>query len=116
MRAASITELGPADAIRVGELPTPVPGPTDVLVRVELVVVDPVDTLVRSGAYRTPTPFPFVIGRDLVGTVAEAGAGAAGLRSRFGGRGSGSLGKQQDGADEEAQRPEGASGRHTRRS
>jgi NADPH:quinone reductase-like Zn-dependent oxidoreductase len=79
MRAAYITELGPADAIRVGELPTPVPGPTDLLVRVELVVVDPVDTLVRSGAYRTPTPFPFVVGRDLVGTVAEAGAGAAGF-------------------------------------
>jgi NADPH:quinone reductase-like Zn-dependent oxidoreductase len=79
MRAAYITELGAADAIRVGELPTPTPGPTDVLVRVELVVVDPVDTLVRSGAYRTPIPFPFVVGRDLVGTVAEAGGGAAGF-------------------------------------
>jgi NADPH:quinone reductase-like Zn-dependent oxidoreductase len=79
MRAAYITELGPADAIRVGELPSPVPGPTDVLVRVELVVVDPVDTLVRSGAYRTPTPFPFVVGRDLVGTVAAAGPGVAGF-------------------------------------
>jgi NADPH:quinone reductase-like Zn-dependent oxidoreductase len=43
------------------------------------VVVDPVDTMVRSGAYRTPTPFPFVVGRDLVGTVAEAGAGVAGF-------------------------------------
>jgi NADPH:quinone reductase-like Zn-dependent oxidoreductase len=50
-----------------------------VLVRVEVVVVDPVDTMVRSGAYRTPTPFPFVVGRDLVGTVAEAGAGVAGF-------------------------------------
>jgi NADPH:quinone reductase-like Zn-dependent oxidoreductase len=36
MRAAYITELGPADAIRVGELPVPAIGPTDVLVRVEL--------------------------------------------------------------------------------
>jgi NADPH:quinone reductase-like Zn-dependent oxidoreductase len=79
MRAAYITELGPADAIRVGELPVPVPGPTDVLVRVEVVVVDPVDTMVRSGAYRTPTPFPFVVGRDLVGTVAEVGAGVVGF-------------------------------------
>jgi NADPH:quinone reductase-like Zn-dependent oxidoreductase len=75
MRAAYITELGPAEAIRAGELPVPAAGPTDVLVRVEVVVVDPVDTMVRSGAYRTPTPFPFVVGRDLVGTVAEAGAG-----------------------------------------
>jgi NADPH:quinone reductase-like Zn-dependent oxidoreductase len=79
MRAAYITELGPAEAIRVGELPVPAPGPTDVLVRVELVVVNPVDTMVRSGAYPTPTPFPFVVGRDLVGTVAAAGAGAAGF-------------------------------------
>ncbi len=79
MRAAYITRLGPPEAIRVGELPVPVPGPTDVLVQVEVVVVDPVDTLVRSGAYPTPPPFPLVIGRDLVGTVAEAGAGAVGF-------------------------------------
>jgi NADPH:quinone reductase-like Zn-dependent oxidoreductase len=79
MRAAYLTELGPADAIRVGELPVPIPGPTDVLVAVEAVVVNPVDTLVRSGAFPTPTPFPFVIGRDLVGTVAAAGPGAAGF-------------------------------------
>jgi NADPH:quinone reductase-like Zn-dependent oxidoreductase len=79
MRAAYVTELGPAEAIRVGELPVPAPGPTDVLVRVEVVAVDPVDILVRSGAYATPTPFPFVVGRDLVGTVAAAGPGAAGF-------------------------------------
>jgi NADPH:quinone reductase-like Zn-dependent oxidoreductase len=33
-----------------------------VLVRVEAVAVDPVDTFVRSGAYRAPLPFPFVNG------------------------------------------------------
>jgi NADPH:quinone reductase-like Zn-dependent oxidoreductase len=79
MRAALIDELGPAENIRLGELPVPAPGPTDVLVRVAAVAVDPVDTFVRSGAYPTSTPFPFVIGRDLVGTVVAAGAGAAGF-------------------------------------
>ena len=79
MRAAYITQLGPAEAIRVGDLPVPVPGPTDVLVRVEVVVVNPVDILVRSGGYSTPTPFPFVVGRDLVGTAAEVGAGTVGF-------------------------------------
>jgi NADPH:quinone reductase-like Zn-dependent oxidoreductase len=79
MRAAFITRLGPADGIRVGELPQPAPGPTDVLVRAEVVVVNPVDILVRSGGWATPTPFPFVIGRDLVGTVAEAAPGAVGF-------------------------------------
>ena len=79
MRAAWIDALGPAESIRYGELPVPEPGPTDVLVRVEAVAVDPVDTFVRSGAYPTPMPFPFVIGRDLVGTVAATGPGAVGF-------------------------------------
>lgn len=69
MRAAYITAPGPAGAIIIGPLPVPVPGPTDVLVAVEHVTVNPVDTLVRSGRYATPLPSPFIIGRDLVGRV-----------------------------------------------
>lgn len=79
MRAAYVTELGPAENIRVGELDIPRPGPTDVLVRVISTAANPVDTFVRSGAYPTLTPFPFVVGRDLVGTVAALGSGAAGF-------------------------------------
>lgn len=79
MEAAYVRELGGPDAIRCGQLPVPVIGPTDVLVCVEAVTVNPVDTLVRSGAFPTPTPFPFVIGRDLVGTVAAVGAGVDGF-------------------------------------
>jgi NADPH:quinone reductase-like Zn-dependent oxidoreductase len=79
MDAAYITELGSPDVITYGPLPDPVPGPTDVLVRVEAVAVDPVDVFVRSGAYRTPTPFPFVLGRDVVGTVESVGPGATGF-------------------------------------
>ncbi|MCS0605408.1 NADPH:quinone reductase [Streptomyces sp. LP11] len=81
MRAAYIHELGTPDAIRYGELPAPRPGPTDVLVDTTATTVNPVDTYVRSGLYRTPVPFPFVLGRDLVGTVAEAPPGAAGFRA-----------------------------------
>jgi len=73
MRAAYTEEYGPPSVIRYGELPDPRPGPTDVLVDVDAVAVDPVDTFVRSGAWRTPLTFPFVLGRDLVGTVAETG-------------------------------------------
>lgn len=74
MVAAYVDALGSASAIRVGPLPVPVPGPTDVLVEVGDVAVNPVDTYVRSGRYRTPVPFPFVVGRDLVGTVAAVGS------------------------------------------
>jgi NADPH:quinone reductase-like Zn-dependent oxidoreductase len=76
MRAAYVTEPGPADSIRLGSLPVPVPAPDEVLVAVELVSLNRVDTLVRSGGYATPLPRPFVIGRDLVGTVARSGVAA----------------------------------------
>lgn len=79
MRAAYVEELGPPEAIRVGQLPDPEPGPTDVLVRVWATTVNPVDTFVRSGVFRTPIPFPFVIARDLVGTVERPGSAATGF-------------------------------------
>lgn len=79
MRAAYIEQLGPPDAIHYGELADPRPGPTDVLVDVLATTVNPVDTFVRSGLFSTPLPFPFVIGRDLVGRVVESGAGATGF-------------------------------------
>ncbi|WP_422733117.1 NADPH:quinone reductase [Micromonospora sp. WMMD558] len=75
MLAAYLTELGGPEGIRIGHLPVPVPGPTDVLVRTALMAVNHVDTFVRSGGYRTQTPIPFVIGRDLVGTVVRTGEG-----------------------------------------
>ncbi|TDC84229.1 NADPH:quinone reductase [Micromonospora sp. KC606] len=81
MRAAYLEELGPPDNIRIGELPAPVPGPNDVLVDVIAVTVNNVDTFVRSGAWRTPVEFPFVVGRDLVGTVTVAGPGAPGFKA-----------------------------------
>jgi len=80
MRAAYIERPGPATDIRYGELPAPRPGPTDVLVDVIATTVNPVDTFVRSGAFPTPLPLPFVVGRDLIGRVAEVGAGVAGFR------------------------------------
>lgn len=73
MTAAYITAPGPPESIVVGALPVPEPGPGELLVRTQAMAVNHVDTFVRSGAYVTPTPFPFVIGRDLVGTVAALG-------------------------------------------
>lgn len=81
MRAAFILAHGGPEEIRVGQLPVPPPGPTDVLVRVAVSAVNHVDRFVRSGAYRTHTPFPFVIGRDLVGTVVDTGPGVDGFEA-----------------------------------
>lgn len=80
MRAAYINSLGGPEVIEVGELPVPEPGPTDVLVRMVASEVNHVDQFVRSGAYPTHTPFPFIIGRDVVGTVVATGSGVGHLR------------------------------------
>ena len=76
MRAAYVDEPGAAGDIQVADIPRPVPGPTDVLVEVQAAGVNQVDTYVRSGRYPTPMPTPFVVGRDLVGTVAAVGPGS----------------------------------------
>ncbi|MEU4404119.1 zinc-binding dehydrogenase [Streptosporangium sp. NPDC023963] len=77
MTAAYVTRPGPADEIRIGRFHVPEPGSSEVLVKVRALAVNHVDTFVRSGAYRTRLPYPFVIGRDLVGTVIRAAPGFA---------------------------------------
>lgn len=73
MHAAFVDELGPAKSIRYGLLPVPRLADGDVLIRSEAMAVNHVDLFVRSGAYRTPMTFPFVVGRDVVGTVVAVG-------------------------------------------
>lgn len=53
------------------ELPTPTPGPRDLLVQVQAVSVNPVDTKVRRGAAVTE---PRVLGWDAVGVVQAVGS------------------------------------------
>ncbi len=79
MQAAFIRAIGGTEQIEVGGLPVPEPGPTDVLVQMEATTVNHVDLFVRSGAYPTHLPFPFILGRDLVGTVVGTGSGVAGF-------------------------------------
>ena len=73
MKAAYIEATGGVGNIRVGDLPVPEPGATEVLIRMEASEVNHVDLFVRSGAFPTALTFPFVIGRDLVGTVVSVG-------------------------------------------
>ena len=73
MKAAFITQVGPPESIIYGELPRPKIGPSQVLVQVTAVAVNPVDTYVRSGNFRQDLSFPFILGRDAVGIVEEIG-------------------------------------------
>ncbi len=74
MKAAYITETGSPDIIQYGELADPKPGPSQVLVKVGAVAVNPIDTYIRAGLVAMPLEFPYIIGCDLAGTVAAVGS------------------------------------------
>jgi len=73
MKAAYIQQTGPPENIVYGELPIPKLGPTQCLVKVGAVAVNPVDTYIRGGMIPMGLPSPFIVGCDLAGTLAEAG-------------------------------------------
>ena len=70
MKAIAYTQNGTASVLTDMQLPAPTPGPRDLLVQVQAVSVNPVDTKVRKGAAVTE---PRVLGWDAVGTVQQVG-------------------------------------------
>ena len=78
MKAVYIERHGGNEVLRVGQLPRPVPGRGEVLVRVRAAAVNPRDWMVRSGTYpfRVTLPrFPIILGGDFAGEVAGLGPG-----------------------------------------
>ena len=73
MKAAYIQQTGPAENIIYGDLPTPEPRGSEVLVKVGAVAVNPIDTYIRNGANYWELPKPYIIGSDLAGTVTAVG-------------------------------------------
>ena len=81
MKAIAFTHCLPATdpaALQDIELPQPHPGPHDLLVRVQAVSVNPIDTKVRRTA-APPAGQPRVLGWDAVGTVQALGPQASGF-------------------------------------
>ena len=76
MKAAYIEKPGPPESIIYGDLPTPAPTGSQVLVKVGAVAVNPIDTYIRGGLVAIDLPSPYIIGADLAGTVAEIGPDA----------------------------------------
>jgi NADPH2:quinone reductase len=76
VKAIQMVEQGAPDVLRLVDLPDPVPGPGQVLIRVEAAAVNFSDVMRRRGdVYPVPTPSPFVPGAEVAGTVAALGEG-----------------------------------------
>jgi NADPH2:quinone reductase len=72
MRAVTVTEYGATPA--VAEIPTPEPGPGQLLIRLRAAGMNPMDRTLASGAWKPmPAVFPMVLGADGAGVVEQLG-------------------------------------------
>lgn len=84
MRQVQIDRFGTADQLHVTDVPTPIPGAGEVLVRVLAAGANPIDYKMRdgsSGAVKgvTEADFPLVLGREAAGVVETVGEGVTEL-------------------------------------
>ena len=75
MRAVIVETPGDVDALEIGEVQTPTPGPGEVLVRTVASGVNRADVLQRQGHYPPPSGVTDTIGLEASGVVEEVGEG-----------------------------------------
>jgi len=76
MKAMVIRQFGGPEVMRLEEVPTPKPGPGEVLIEMHAVSVNrTLDLIVRAGKYPRPIDFPHVLGVDPAGTIVAVGEG-----------------------------------------
>jgi putative PIG3 family NAD(P)H quinone oxidoreductase len=75
MRAVVLSEFGEPNVLRIQEVPSPEPGPDEILVDVRTTALNRADLLQRRGLYPNPFPDAFdVPGMEFAGTVALVGS------------------------------------------
>lgn len=79
MRAVRVHEFGDPEVMKVEEVPDPTPGAGEVVIKIEAIGVNPVDTYIRSGVYAALPELPYTPGGDAAGTVEALGDGVEGL-------------------------------------
>jgi putative PIG3 family NAD(P)H quinone oxidoreductase len=81
MKAVVITKPGGPEVLQLQDVPEPVPGPEDLLVRVRATALNRADILQRMGGYPQPGPKPplDIPGMEYAGEVLAAGARVEGF-------------------------------------
>jgi NADPH:quinone reductase len=75
MKAIQVHQFGGPEVLSLEEIPTPKPGPGEVLVHVRAAGVNPYDTYMRAGTYAVKPPLPYTPGSDAAGIVEAVGPG-----------------------------------------
>lgn len=76
MKAAYINRYGKIDDVQLDEQPKPSISKDSVLVKVHAVSINPLDLRVLEGEFKAilPVKFPFILGNDFAGVVAQVGS------------------------------------------
>ena len=82
MKAIQISRTGGSDVLELVDVPDPVPGPGEVLVKASSIGVNYFDLLIRTGRYRWMPALPFVLGNEMSGRVAALGSGVTQAEGR----------------------------------
>jgi NADPH2:quinone reductase len=77
MKAIRIHAPGGPEALRYEDVPAPVAGQGEALIRIDAAGVNFIDIYQRSGLY--PVPLPYTLGQEAAGAVSALGPGAAGV-------------------------------------
>lgn len=73
MKALIVREFGGPEVMKIEEVPDPSAGPSQVLIRVKAIGVNPVDNYIRSGTYARKPQLPYTPHTDIGGIVEAVG-------------------------------------------
>jgi len=81
MKAIRVHEYGGAAVLKLEDVPDPVAGPGEVVVRVRAAGVNPVDAYMATGTYARKPQLPYTPGQDGAGEVHAVGAGVTAFKT-----------------------------------
>src|SRR5689334_22965703 len=81
MRSIVVHEFGAPEVMKIQEVPSFTPSPSQIVVRVHAAGVNPVDTYIRGGVYAIKPPLPYTPGIDGAGMIASVGADVKDLKA-----------------------------------
>ncbi|MEA2268653.1 MAG: hypothetical protein QOC64_1263, partial [Solirubrobacteraceae bacterium] len=73
MKAVVYEEYGGPEVLRLTDVPRPVPGPGEALVKVKACAINGYDLMAREGSYKPNKGFPHILGGDISGVVEAYG-------------------------------------------
>ncbi len=79
MKAVVFKQHGGPEQLVYADVPTPVIGPDEVLVRIKACALNHLDIWIRQGSPAYPVQFPHISGSDIAGVVDEVGSAVDGV-------------------------------------